>query len=466
MDHCTLTFDRTDKLQLKDYALTLERFIETERAFVDGSLVLSLNAPFGSGKSTFLAMWRNDLAARRINDSKVPLPMVLNAWESDHCGDPLVAIVSGISAAIDSQKVAADNELSALREAAKDAAWFALGMGNEVISAVMGVDTFAAGEKAEEKKAERGNAGGRVDLLKVYESRLSALRALKEALGKLFEEAKAPGYVFVDELDRCRPDYAVSYIETIKHVFDSPDLVFILAVDKDQLRSSVRALYGELNFDEYYRKFVHRNVTLPALNGERAERLINHYFNRYFKGGKIRPRHSRMPLNEFNVTALRELILGMRLTLRQIEEMFRIVAHAVAHANEKSGKIYLGYSAVTILLAALSVGRVDLYRAIGHRTASLSQLGDFLKGTITEPHSFQWWLKFLTIIYTVKRSEDPTEEILTEWKRLGVVKGEASAVDVSQATREFGSAFGRGFEIPDPIALVYRHVEDVKEFSD
>ncbi|GAI99518.1 unnamed protein product, partial [marine sediment metagenome] len=24
--------------------------------------------------------------------------------------------------------------------------------------------------------------------------------------------------IFVDEIDRCRPDYAISYLETIKHV--------------------------------------------------------------------------------------------------------------------------------------------------------------------------------------------------------------------------------------------------------
>ena len=71
--------------------------------------------------------------------------------------------------------------------------------------------------------------------------------------------------VIIDELDRCRPNYAIEFLETIKHLFDIRGLVFVIGVDKGQLASSAKALFGqELVFDEYYRKFAHRNVNLPV----------------------------------------------------------------------------------------------------------------------------------------------------------------------------------------------------------
>ena len=70
----------------------------------------------------------------------------------------------------------------------------------------------------------------------------------------------------MDELDRARPDYAVRFLETLKHFFQTKGIIFILAVDKAHLESSVKSLYGsDINFPEYYRKFVHRNVSLKLV---------------------------------------------------------------------------------------------------------------------------------------------------------------------------------------------------------
>lgn len=79
MNNPALTFESDDKLGLKEFSKDLKAFIMTERLFVEGSLVLSLNAPFGSGKSTFLTMWRNDLVKRRETDSTLPIPITWNS---------------------------------------------------------------------------------------------------------------------------------------------------------------------------------------------------------------------------------------------------------------------------------------------------------------------------------------------------------------------------------------------------
>src|SRR6184192_2303483 len=72
-----LTFDETDQFDLKDFSIRLNAFIATEHYFVEGGLVISLNGPFGSGKTTFLEMWRNDLIERRKQENTLPLTIVL-----------------------------------------------------------------------------------------------------------------------------------------------------------------------------------------------------------------------------------------------------------------------------------------------------------------------------------------------------------------------------------------------------
>jgi hypothetical protein len=87
MDEATpLTFEASDKLDLKKFSEKLERFLMVEHDFVDGSLVVSLNAPFGAGKSTFLSMWKSDFDKRRETNPTLPKAVIIttlqNTWNA------------------------------------------------------------------------------------------------------------------------------------------------------------------------------------------------------------------------------------------------------------------------------------------------------------------------------------------------------------------------------------------------
>jgi predicted KAP-like P-loop ATPase len=121
-----------------------------------------------------------------------------------------------------------------------------------------------------------------------YQARKSALNELRTALSG----ATPKVIVFVDELDRCRPDYAVSYLETIKHVFDVKGMVFVLAMNSEQFANSVRAQFGVVNFPEYLRKFVHRTVKLPKVTQQGSFSLVAHLTDKYgaslfWVGGRV-----------------------------------------------------------------------------------------------------------------------------------------------------------------------------------
>jgi predicted KAP-like P-loop ATPase len=99
---------------LKTFADELESFINVEHRYVEGSLVLSLNAPFGSGKSTFLDLWSNRFASS--TDENKPTIVRINAWEDDYCGDALVSIVSALIDALQQDGKKPDAILNAAKD--------------------------------------------------------------------------------------------------------------------------------------------------------------------------------------------------------------------------------------------------------------------------------------------------------------------------------------------------------------
>ena len=207
------TFEE-DLLDLSGFAERLRTFIEVEYQFVSGSLVLALSSKFGTGKTTFLRMWRADLENDESNESG-PRVITLNAWESDYYGDPLFAIVSSLIESLQDSGESADS----LVNAAKDVGWFATAIGGQIAKKFTGVDAVAAGNLAEKKKAQRG--GDDVsDTFSIYKGRKEAMRHLQSAISEYVADSEPRVLFLVDELDRCRPDYAISYLETIKHIFD------------------------------------------------------------------------------------------------------------------------------------------------------------------------------------------------------------------------------------------------------
>lgn len=80
--------------------------------------------------------------------------------------------------------------------------------------------------------------------------------------------------IFIDELDRCKPTFAVKFLERIKHYFEHPDITFVFSVNMSELANTIQNYYGkdfdagrylnrffdytfhltEISMDEYYRE--------------------------------------------------------------------------------------------------------------------------------------------------------------------------------------------------------------------
>ena len=107
---------------------------------------------------------------------------------------------------------------------------------------------------------------------------------LEEISQKVRDKTKFPLIIFIDELDRCKPDYAIKFLEIIKHFFNVKNVIFILGIDIEQLQYSVKSLYGsEMNAKEYLRKFIDLNYSFPKPS---LENYINFLFEQFDCGKK------------------------------------------------------------------------------------------------------------------------------------------------------------------------------------
>lgn len=205
---------------------------------------------------------------------------------------------------------------------------------------------------------------------------------LRTLLTDLTNESASPTFVFVDELDRCRPTYAIEFLETIKHFFDIEGLVFVLGVDKKQLASSARCLFGQqLDFDEYYRKFAHRNVVLPVQSAEQAGCLCRFLVEEYLTEDAYakRSRFAYIKQDRYRTENVIELCVAFSLNARQIHELFRTTAHVFSAAQKTGSSLLWGVHVAALFMAALALRDEQLYRRIGRNTLSLEEFTSNLK---------------------------------------------------------------------------------------
>ncbi|HWB06727.1 MAG TPA: P-loop NTPase fold protein [Verrucomicrobiales bacterium] len=361
------TFQEFDKCSLKEFSELLEKIILAEQPFTEGALVISLNGTFGSGKSTFLEMWRNELTSNK--PQIFPMILSLNAWESDFCGHPFLSIMGAFASVLEESSSSSARPVDAKRvlEAAKSLGRVFLNVGNQLIDNATGIDpaeAIRAGRKKETSPPLK------IDAITWYNTQVEKLKELRSALEAYFQTGEARVLILVDELDRCRPDYAIHYLETIKHIFDIQGLTFVLAVDPDQLSASAKALFGQnLNFPEYYRKFVSWQIALPSLSTSEESRIVDHFLG-HFMRSTARKRQSSIKIHDLS-SITRETFARVGATPRQIRDALNLLGH-VTHSESQG----IDYRAAHcwLIMGILSTTDPPVFHALGNQTFSPEEL--------------------------------------------------------------------------------------------
>jgi len=441
---------KDDLLGLEEFSHRLEKFISTEHEYVEGSLVVALTSKYGSGKTTFLEMWKSSLE----NKDK-PLVISLNAWESDYYGDPLFAIISALVECLETEGKSANT----LVNAAKDFGWFTTAITGQVVKKVTGIDAVEAGELAEKKKEKREETIHNIsDTFSIYQGRKAAMDSLKTVISD-FVSASEPKVLFlVDELDRCRPDYAITYLETIKHIFDIKGAVFLLAADRQQLENSAKAAFGEnLDFEEYYRKFIHREITLPPVSEDGYMKLASKYVGDYLEREDLR--HCFMKLEQHRIDNISDLIGALKLTPRQIQEVFRVLGHIFSTSDENKGRLSWCLAVGSILMAALRIGDPRIFHLLSDQKLKAEESVKYLKELVGDENAEWWFLLLLTGGGLLTEDGETEEEVM---KRIGLLNNN----DDFNNPRELGQWWqGWGHSRSGGISEIHQKIEQISQWK-
>ena len=236
---------RNDLLERREPVEVLTHLV----GLIEGPCIIAVDAGWGTGKTTFLRLWSQHLSNEGFS------VVEFNAWEPDFSGDPFVALFTELTEGLhNSTSPTMEDKIGSTKELAKEV----------VRAAIPGVASLAT--------------SGGVDLESLLETRyeLSEYRKARAVLGKfrdsLQDMTKAlakfnkrrPLVVAIDELDRCRPWYAIELLEVAKHLFAVDGVIFVLALSRAQLAHSIKTLYG-VGFDAtgYLRRFFDVDFRLP-----------------------------------------------------------------------------------------------------------------------------------------------------------------------------------------------------------
>jgi hypothetical protein len=295
-----------------------------------GPLVFAIDAPWGGGKTTFINLWRQYLKLQGLES------VYLNAWESDFADDPLLPMLVSIDQWLKESKPHL-HEGPDWQEAKKLAGKVAkIGLNAGIRLATMGA--LDASEAVEGVAAEAAAAFSDT-VVEEFSERLTALEKFKEKLSVAVSELpeiQENLVIFVDELDRCKPTYAIEVLERIKHLFDLERIVFILSVNKEQLSKSCRGVYGgSFDTDKYLRRFIDFDYSLktPSISDYIRARLNSYEVYEFFK------KNQQASQQQFvDVWAHLAKIFGM--TLRDIDRLmtrFRLIISGIAHNEYVDG---------------------------------------------------------------------------------------------------------------------------------
>jgi hypothetical protein len=333
-----------DKLERKQIAENLTRLIES----TNQPFVISLQAPWGWGKTTFINMWKAHL------ESLGHICLYFNAWENDFVEDPLIAFIGEINKTLYEKKGKGkfDKQIKKLQFIGGKIIRRAMPLTIQIATqGLLSQDTvkktsdllFSSGDElagfASEVAEER---------IKQYENDKTSFHEFKKELDEFAKSLSADGnkkppvIFFVDELDRCRPDFSISLLERIKHVFSVEGIVFVLGIDRNQIEQSVKTLYGaEMDEDGYLRRFIDININLPEPTIEKyCESLFDKFqlvevFNKRKNGRDEHQTLLRVLTNlskdyMFSLRVIEQCLTEVNLALRTTPPNYRLFPHLVA----------------------------------------------------------------------------------------------------------------------------------------
>ena len=331
------TFATHDEFNRKPIAENIIRLLTSD---IDLSPMV-IDGGWGTGKTEFCQKLIR-LMGQQHPDYQ---PIYIDAFRSDHSGEPLLALLAEIIKACTPEDTdGKPSERKRLTREISKLAKFGIKTGANALFRYFlkqSMDDLAEEFRQITDEQEAKNAAEAVTevaakitdytidatveaLLKEQIEAEKNLETLKACLTELAEDK--PIILFIDELDRCRPDYAVDMLEVIKHVFDIENVKVVLVTNTKQLRAAINHRYGaEVDAQKYLDKFLKYSFALPGkivAPFEMVQALVSvEYFKQLIRDGNLKGLIGQ----EITIKLISDLIERNDLSLRETERLVRFL---------------------------------------------------------------------------------------------------------------------------------------------
>ncbi len=264
-------FSKRDTFRVKEAADRLADLVNG----LEGHSVILLDGDWGSGKSTFAKQWAGLLRTRKH-------PVVeFDAFEADYHDNAFAAmfaaLLDGLGDAPDgpsSRPVWVQSMRKAFVDLARATPSILAGVAAGSPFGPVATTLFEATKHMVEQSGQRPDNGFDEYLEQQLDRIRGETRAVSEFRGKLAEavtamtasgDGIAPLVFIIDELDRCKPSFALNVLERMKHVFSADGVCFVLVTHLSELTNMVRHAYGLERPELYLDKFHHLKVDVDQL---------------------------------------------------------------------------------------------------------------------------------------------------------------------------------------------------------
>lgn len=266
-------FEDNDKLGRKGYAVFLKNIIDNSDKYrrdkTQESYVIAIDSSWGTGKTYFTDMFEKYLSgfdgSGIENENKDYVVIRFDAWKNDfwnNAFEPFVTTV--LENDMFYGDIDAKNAESLLKNILSSSITIAKGIVKKKVEDCFDIDTDSLMEAINSTTKSFGKfLVHDSELFSEYQQFKNAIIQFKETLSNIVTD-KRKIVIIIDELDRCKPTFAIQLLEIVKHLFDIRGITFVFMIDIEQLSYSIKTVYGqEMDATGYLCRFFDYITRMP-----------------------------------------------------------------------------------------------------------------------------------------------------------------------------------------------------------
>ncbi|KAB7672714.1 P-loop NTPase fold protein [Plesiomonas shigelloides] len=324
-----------------------------------GNPVIALDSNWGEGKSTFIKMWRGYIKNKR--DKKL-ISIYFDAFENDYQKDPFLALAAEIYKLISTEDEARKEKfqsaaIKAMKSIARGSLKLAVKVAtsgiidDKVVDSVQkDISTLVSDQVDDIFKQKFEHAEEDKESLRIFRGYLSSFA---DEMG-----GGNPIVFIVDELDRCRPDFALELLEHIKHLFSVSGITFLLVTNRAQLEGTIKSRYGhDVDASNYLHKFLNVWLSMPRVATEHLDFgcvYLRHVLKSMMDDGTN-------TVNQDAIAVLESIVQFYQPSFREIERVLSYFAVLINMlGNTKCSFYYQCAVALVSYLKACNPGGIQL----------------------------------------------------------------------------------------------------------